>query len=409
MIAPTRSLATLCLLLSSTALRTSAQETDLSTETPPTTGPVGDTEEGEADVYCLTMHEDLVRRQATEWGSLVPFTMEDGTKHTPFVEFDASTRQATVIIGNGDDVGGVYHPMVASDYPATVHFITYVYVVDQSNHLFAVKTMDPTMPAPATVVFDVPLGVTEVTAYEFCNLHGLWKGPSISAEASSLGDSDAAIMADVMSNSNTTTTTTSPGLAARSGGGNYCVIDSPLDVAFGSYNADFVRRQSLPPFNSLDPYDEEDGAKHVPYTNLNDDGTATVTVGVEGNFHVMFGASSVAVDDGYDNTDNSEPHWITEVYVVDQHGAIISMESLNPTGVDKAQITFDIPVNATTLTAYEWCNIHGLYVGPTISVATGERVVEDAEDAGGASSGNRMWTISGIAGLLSGLFLVALA
>ena len=58
-------------------------------------------------------------------------------------------------------------------------------------------------------------------------------------------------------------------------------------------------------------------------------------------------------DDGYEDTgDSSEPHWITEVYVVDQHGDIITMQSLNPTDLDIAQITFAIPPNTTTLTAY---------------------------------------------------------
>lgn len=316
-------------------------------------------DEGPPDIYCLTLHEDLVRRQADEWGSTGPFTIDDGTKHTPFVSFDASTRQATVIIGNGDDVGGIYHPMVASDNPTTVHFITYVYVVDQNNHLFAVKTMDPNVPAPATVVFDVPLQVTEIQAYEFCNLHGLWKGPSVSTVVDALAGSDP-IIAD-MDNSTAAVVDTSPSLARNAGNDLHlrmCHIDSPLDNSYGSFAADFVRRQSLPPFNSLTPYDEDDGAKHTPYTSLNEplaNGTitATVTVGTEGNYHVMFGASSVMADDGYeDSGGSSEPHWITDVYVVDQHGDIITMQSLNPTDMDIAQITFAIPPNTTTLTAY---------------------------------------------------------
>lgn len=314
-------------------------------------------EGGPPDVYCLTLHEDLVRRQADEWGSTGPFTVDDGTKHTPFVSFDATTRKATVIIGNGDDVGGIYHPMVASDNPTTVHFITYVYVVDQNNHLFAVKTMDPNLPAPATVVFDVPLQVTEIQAYEFCNLHGLWVGPSVSTLVDALDGSDP-IMADAK---NSTAADISPSLSRNVGINSHvgmCHIDSPLDNSYGSFAADFVRRQSLPPFNSLAPYNEDDGAKHTPYTTLNEpfaNGTltATITVGTEGNYHVMLGASSIMVDDGYDdNGGSSEPHWITDVYVVDQNGEIITMQSLNPTDVDIAQITFVVPPNTTTLTAY---------------------------------------------------------
>lgn len=38
-----------------------------------------------------------------------------------------------------------------------------------------------------------------------------------------------------------------------------CEVESPVPVAFDSFDADFVRRQSLPPFNSPEPYDQADG------------------------------------------------------------------------------------------------------------------------------------------------------
>lgn len=314
-------------------------------------------------VYCLTLHEDLMRRQSDEWGSPGPFTVDDGTKHTPFATFNPDTRKATVIVGNGDATGGVYHPMIASDNPTTVHFVTHIYVLDQNDRLFAVETMDPNMPAPATVVFDVPESVTELTAFEFCNLHGLWKGPTVVTLPPELA-------------ANATTNVGKAGVGSEVDNTMVCGIASPLSVAFDSFAADFVRRQSLPPFNSLTPYDEDDGTKHTPYTKINGDGTATITVGVEGNYHVM----KPAAFDLDENGDAVEPHWITEVYVVDQTGEILTMESLDPTDVNIAQITLNIPSSATTLTAYEWCNIHGLYVGPTVTVATGEVVLPPQED-----------------------------
>ncbi|CAB9497474.1 Desulfoferrodoxin [Seminavis robusta] len=315
------------------------------------------------DVYCLTVHQDLVRRQTDEWGSNGPFDVEDGTKHTPFSFFNASTRLATVIVGNGDDVGGVYHPMVASDNPTTVHFITHIYAVDQNNQIFAVETMDPNQAAPATVVFEVPEDVTAMTAFEFCNLHGLWMGPTV--ETPLLGQVDNATTVAAVERAGD-----DPSAAMEFS--MMCHVDSPVPVAFDSFAADFVRRQSLPPFNSLEPYDEEDGTKHTPYIQLHDNGTATVTVGVEGNYHVMKGSSRDLL--------NEEPHWITDVYVVDQNGTILTMQSLNPSNVDIAQIQFEVPSNATTLTAYEWCNVHGLYRGPTISAATGQVIDTNTDD-----------------------------
>ena len=65
---------------------------------------------------------------------------------------------------------------------------------------------------------------------------------------------------------------------------------------------------------------------------------------------------------------NSMPHWITEIYVMDDTGKVVAMSSLDPTLVDAAKMEFEVPESAKTLTAYEWCNIHGLWVGPTVEV-----------------------------------------
>ena len=63
-----------------------------------------------------------------------------------------------------------------------------------------------------------------------------------------------------------------------------------------------------------------------------------------------------------------EPHWITEIYVVDQSDNIFAMTSLDPTGVDSATWDFTVPKGVESMTAFAWCNIHGLYEGPTVTV-----------------------------------------
>jgi desulfoferrodoxin (superoxide reductase-like protein) len=80
-----------------------------------------------------------------------------------------------------------------------------------------------------------------------------------------------------------------------------------------------------------------------------------VTVGVEGGYHPMQ-ASSLELDK---QGNIVEPHWISEVYVTDQNGTIFAMQTLNPADLEVAQIFVDVPSDATTLTAFEWCNIHG--------------------------------------------------
>ena len=39
----------------------------------------------------------------------------------------STTSTATVVVGNGDEEGGIWHhPMVTNDDPETVHFITHI-------------------------------------------------------------------------------------------------------------------------------------------------------------------------------------------------------------------------------------------------------------------------------------------
>jgi len=103
--------------------------------------------------------------------------------------------------------------------------------------------------------------------------------------------------------------------------------------------------------------------KHIPYITLNEDGvTGSIIVGVEPDpVHPMIGSVDGITD----------PHWITEVYVVDADtGKIITMKSLDPTGVDAATMEFDIPTGTESIVAYEWCNIHGLWESPKVETPT---------------------------------------
>lgn len=123
------------------------------------------------------------------------------------------------------------------------------------------------------------------------------------------------------------------------------------------------------------------GAKHTPFITVNGDGTASILVGsVDGEIHPMAGSA-----DG-----TGDVHWITEIYVVDDQDNMFKLNAMDPTGVDQATLDFDVPEGAKTLTAYIWCNIHGLYVGPTVDASTGERVggQTDGETDGATDSGS---------------------
>jgi len=66
--------------------------------------------------------------------------------------------------------------------PPPEHYITTVYLkamVDGVERVVGLWEFDVSDPAPPTVRFTLPAGVTSVTAYEWCTLHGLWKAPPI--------------------------------------------------------------------------------------------------------------------------------------------------------------------------------------------------------------------------------------
>jgi len=375
-----------------------------------------DNSEQEEVDYCWTVHQDLLRRQRDEWHRSRPFTMDDGTKHTPFITelvapaFKVVPRKATVVVGNGQDVGGVYHPMMASNNPAVVHFITHIYALDQRGRVFAMATMDPTLPGPATVSFQVPEDVIEMTAYEFCNLHGLYQGPKISTNGTSINNSNDTESLMKVNDDDQASIFASPWI-----GDQKCQVGSPKASAWDSLAADFVRRQSLPPFDSLEPYNQLDGygqvgTEHTPFIELerDDEGytTVVVKVGQEGQYHEMRGVAPRGFllddindldshDDSSDRrTKNNEPHWITHVYVVGPIGNIVAMVSLDPTNATLAEMKFTIAPQDTdfddtsTLTAYAFCNVHGLYQGPTYDKATGKIISKNTNDGEEFSAGD---------------------
>lgn len=88
---------------------------------------------------------------------VIPNTVEAATeKHVPVVTVDGNT--VTV------EVGSVEHPMVPE------HFIQWIYLLTDKG--LQMKYLDPDAKPKATfeLVDEKP-----VAAYEYCNLHGLWK------------------------------------------------------------------------------------------------------------------------------------------------------------------------------------------------------------------------------------------
>ena len=89
---------------------------------------------------------------------LVPGTVDASLeKHVPVVAVDGNTVKVTV--------GAVEHPMLSE------HYIMWVYL--QTNMGGQRKVLQPGTAPVAT--FALAEGEIPVAAYEYCNLHGLWK------------------------------------------------------------------------------------------------------------------------------------------------------------------------------------------------------------------------------------------
>jgi desulfoferrodoxin (superoxide reductase-like protein) len=66
--------------------------------------------------------------------------------------------------------------------PLPAHYITTVYLratVNGTETVVGLWEFASTDPAPPTVKFTLPEGVTSVTPYEWCTLHGLWIGSAL--------------------------------------------------------------------------------------------------------------------------------------------------------------------------------------------------------------------------------------
>ena len=99
--------------------------------------------------------EDFAPKKLME---LVPNTTDAaGEKHVPVITVDGSCVKVTV--------GAVEHPMLEA------HFITFI--VLETSQGYQKKDLKPGEKPEA--VFALAEGEAAVAAYEYCNLHGLWK------------------------------------------------------------------------------------------------------------------------------------------------------------------------------------------------------------------------------------------
>jgi len=226
-----------------------------------------------------------------------------------------------------------------------VHWISYIYVQDQTGHTLFMKTLAPTSPSPAQASFIIPDGVTSLTAYAFCNKHGLYA-------------SDSTVFNGV---GQTVPSTCNVDLVE---------LDDLRDISSASGQllaqsivAEMHRRQ-LSHFEGSAPFTEEVSLKHTPYVVVDgDDVKVHVGQGVltndAANIHPMTPSASLGM-----------VHYINFMYVLDEYDAVVAMTWKSPDDPAPATLQFPTPKASNIVTPYEFCNKHGLYVGPSVILRT---------------------------------------
>mmetsp|Transcript_45815 Transcript_45815/g.92458 ORF Transcript_45815/g.92458 Transcript_45815/m.92458 type:complete len:227 (+) Transcript_45815:646-1326(+) len=87
--------------------------------------------------------------------------------HVPVLVVDEAQNRGLVRIGAEP------HEMVPGPEPPE-HYIGYIWVKDQTGAVVGAGKFEPGQGTLPEIFFEIPEGTTELTAYEACNIHGVW-------------------------------------------------------------------------------------------------------------------------------------------------------------------------------------------------------------------------------------------
>lgn len=110
---------------------------------------------------------------------------------------------------------------------------------------------------------------------------------------------------------------------------------------------------------------------HVPDLKVQSDGIAVVVVN-----HVMDGGSTgtdggagdaaADADAGYADAAVRPVHYVSTIWIKDDKGRVLFMRSFAPTDPAPPFLAMKIPEGVKTLTAYEHCNLHGVWASQPV-------------------------------------------
>ncbi|CAL1129696.1 unnamed protein product [Cladocopium goreaui] len=276
---------------------------------------------------CRAYKAETFRLQEERNLPLPYFDAGFDVKHDPYIVLNGTVGK--VLVGKGAVTGHFedpIHPM--EDDRNAIHYIETIWVEDQDGNLLSMRHLSPAEPSPATMIFEIPPGTTQVRAFEFCNRHGLYRGPSVSVLPSN-------ILPD-----------------AKTGCSVQQCTEGTSVSACQAFTFELFRRDNV---LKNDPTGER-----TPFLTLNGS-QATIVIGNE---------TGLVLEPSND--------WVSHVFALDDLGNLVALCELLPSAT-LASCSFELPAGIIFLRPFVFNTEHGLYVGDTVQVAaasatlTGER------------------------------------
>jgi desulfoferrodoxin (superoxide reductase-like protein) len=113
-----------------------------------------------------------------------PFTGKERA-HVPVLTVQ-SDGVAVVVVNHVMDAGAIPAIPEAGTADAAdaapgrpLHYVTTIWIKDERGRVLFMKAYAPSEPAPPFIAMKIPNGVKTLTAFEHCNLHGVWASPAI--------------------------------------------------------------------------------------------------------------------------------------------------------------------------------------------------------------------------------------
>ncbi|KAJ9449941.1 hypothetical protein DIPPA_27312 [Diplonema papillatum] len=276
--------------------------------------------------FAFALRASEIRmQQLNHYNTPDPFRPNVSPKHTPRIETSDNETMAAVTVGTPS----APHPQVASADPATVHFISTIYVEDQDERIIAMTELSATTEAPL-LSFRIPAGTTQMTAFAFCNVHGLFG--SIPFNLTKAAPASGGVVECRLSG---------------------CHVDTGLPSADGScIQFDVLRADALRRFP--DPVADANPYLSVETAN----GSVTVRWIPSADFPItMWNGTQVG------------PQFLEAMYVEDQTGTIIGAGKYTWQKI-VPEFTFQLPKQATSVVAYFLHTTGGLHFQKTSTVVT---------------------------------------